>query len=424
MIPRSVRCYLGKSLHRRLFAYFGAAILLSGLTAIIVVKVLGGENPWRRQQERAALFVAGRFERVWDDPKARDDLARALSQDMELEILVTDAAARPVAAYGELCYGELMIPVWRGGELLGFVLIDGYHPTSGGAWNLALMLIAAGGVLWALAGKVARRFARPLSELTRVAEEIGEGRLSARARLNRRATGEVGVLAEALNRMADRIERQMGDQRELLAAVSHELRTPLSRVRLLTEIARDRGIDPKLLDDIDGEVVEIDSLVGDLLAKSRLDFASLSRQRIDAAQAARRALDRAGLDAALFVEERPLLSFEGDPTLIARALANLIENARRYGGGLKALRVTARGGRVAFEADDAGPGFLNGDAERAFDSFYRGETTNGKDAGGIGLGLALVKRIAEAHGGQAFAQNRPEGGARVGIEVAVTPPGW
>ena len=109
--------------------------------------------------------------------------------------------------------------------------------------------------------------------------------------------------------------------------------------------------------------------------------------------------------------------FEGDPTLIARALANLIDNAKKHGGGVVAVRVVARDGVVAFEVDDAGAGMPEGDV---FEPFYKGHGTNGaarSENGTLGLGLSLVKRIAEAHGGSAYAGRRPEGGARVGFKV-------
>jgi len=217
--------------------------------------------------------------------------------------------------------------------------------------------------------------------------------------------------------MADRIEKQMADQRVLLAAVSHELRTPLARVRLLVELARERGADDKTLDELEREVMEIDTLVGELLASSRLDFAALKPVELDAVEVAIRALERAGVDPAVLCVETPRTRFLGDPTLIARALANLVDNAVRHGGGLLALRIQQRPGSIAFEADDAGPGFADGDEERAFQPFYRGAKQSRSDGGSLGLGLALVRRIAEAHGGSAHAYNRPGGGARVVVEL-------
>ena len=107
-----------------------------------------------------------------------------------------------------------------------------------------LALLVTGFLLWAASNKIARRLSRPMGELARVARELGSGNFTARVRLpDRHRFGEAAALAVTMNDMAARIERHLAEQRELLAAVSHELRTPLARVRLLTEMARDRGRD-------------------------------------------------------------------------------------------------------------------------------------------------------------------------------------
>ncbi|HTA18238.1 MAG TPA: ATP-binding protein [Polyangia bacterium] len=274
-------------------------------------------------------------------------------------------------------------------------------------------MLAAGFVLWLISGKIAHRIARPLQELLRVTEEIGAGRLSARARIPAFEMGEIAYLGSAINDMATRIEKQVGDQRELLAGVSHEIRTPLARIRVLLELGRSRGGDAGTFDELEREVVEIDALVGQLLASARLDFADLSVRTLDGADVARRALERADVpeEGVLRIEASPaLLSFEGDATLLARALANLLENARRHGGGVTRLGVRApRAGSVVFDVDDAGPGFPA--AGEARDAKERHE-------GSLGLGLVLVRRIADAHRGRVVIGANPAGrGARVSLEL-------
>jgi len=277
--------------------------------------------------------------------------------------------------------------------------------------------------LWIAAGRIARRISRPVYELTRVAQEIGQGNLAARASLGtQQDIGEIGVLSSAFNEMAVRLERQLTEQRELLAAVSHELRTPLARIRLLVEIARQGRVTPGTLDDIEREAIEIDTLVGELLASARLEFQAVTRKPLEAGEVARRALERAGEDAGkLALAGVGPLPFVADPTLIARALANLIDNARKHGAGLDRMAVRAGEGTVVFEVSDRGPGFAAGEEARVFDRFYRGNGDAGHH-GSLGLGLALVRRIAVAHGGQAEAGNRPEGGARLTLELPVAEP--
>jgi signal transduction histidine kinase len=234
------------------------------------------------------------------------------------------------------------------------------------------------------------------------------------------------MLADAINDMAERIEKQMKDQRELLAGVSHEIRTPLARIRLLVELCRSRTgregkleVEPKTLDEIDREVVEIDALVSELLASSRLDFAALSPHDLDAKDLAQRALERLGVDPGKLRIEAESTRLTADATLLARALANLIENATTHGGGLDTLVLRRVDGAMVFEALDRGPGFLPGEQARVFESFYQRPGAAPREKGALGLGLTLVKRIAEAHGGRAFAKNREGGGASVGMELPV-----
>ena len=300
-------------------------------------------------------------------------------------------------------------------------------------WRVALLFGIPALLLWKAAGGIARRIARPLYDLTRAAQEIGRGNLSARAKLGGGGFDEIGVLSSAFNDMAARLERQLADQRELAAAVSHELRTPLARIRLLVDIARqgpapgqgqgqpqasggkDVKLDANTLDEIEREAIEIDTLVGELLASARLEFQALTPKPLEAGEVARRALERAGEDPGKLIVEPVSIAFVADPTLMARALANLIDNARKHGGGLDAIGVHARDGVVTFAVSDRGRGFAPGDEARVFDRFTRGG--NGGGHGALGLGLALVKRIAEAHGGRAEAGNRAGGGARVTLEL-------
>ncbi len=304
---------------------------------------------------------------------------------------------------------------------------------AGRPWRALLLFGVPTFLLWTASGRVARRMSRPLYELTRVAQKIGGGDLSARAPTGWMPSGEVAVLSRAINDMAARIAHQLAEQRELLAVVSHELRTPLSRIRLLIEIAREGQLGPRTLDEIERETVEIDTLVGELLASARLEFQALTTRALEATEVARRALERAGLGADKLLAPPAPRPFTADPTLVARALANLIDNARKHAGGLDTLAVAAEGGFVRFEVSDRGPGFAPGDETRIFASFYRGRQSEpegqelpekgpSRSHGSLGLGLALVKRIAEAHGGDIAATNRAGGGATFTLRLATTPP--
>jgi len=414
-----MRHHVRLTLHRRIFVWFGASIVITGLVVGGALMLLGPGRGWQRQMEGARQFIAWQFAEAWHDTERRDALARRAAQDFDLDLVLEDSEHRALAAHGQSCRrGEVTTRIEESGRLLGFVRVCARRGPGPHAFRLFVVLAVAGATLWAFSGRIARRLVRPLGELVRVTEAIGEGKLSSRARLDARA-GEFAALGDAINHMAERIERQIGDQRELLAGVSHEIRSPLARMRVLIELSRSKLASPEALDELDEmekELVEIDALVGELLASSRLDFAALDARRLDARDLASRALERANLDPALLDCVIRDTTLTADPTLLSRALSNLLENAKRHGGGVSALRLRDDGENLEFSVEDAGPGFAAEDLPRVFDSFVRGE--RGRTGGSsLGLGLALVRRIALAHGGDAHAENRPEGGARVGFSV-------
>lgn len=258
-----------------------------------------------------------------------------------------------------------------------------------------------------------RRLTRRLEALKQVVEAFGAGKLDARASLKGR--DEVAMLATSFNRAADRIEALMAARKTLLANASHELRSPLARLTMATQMLPD-DIDPKRQEEIARNIAELDQLVGEILLASRLDA--------DIAPSGEAEVDLLGLvaeEAASFgasVAGEPV-TLRGDARLLARMTRNLLENARRYGGGSKIeVALQRKPSGVELSVADRGPGVPEEQRERIFDPFYRLPDAPERD-GGVGLGLSLVRQIAERHGAAARCEGR-EGG---GLRFVVTFPG-
>src|SRR5262249_9381916 len=158
-------------------------------------------------------FTGHTFARVWASPEERDALAGDIARDLDLSLTLSHADQSLIAVYGEPCRSVwLTAPVVDEGRMLGYVAAcPGPSRTdasqrSFGFFGAVLLL---GATLWAASGAIARRLARPLGELARMAQSIGAGDLSARVKLNCIRHGEVGLVAESMNEMAARIEKQM-----------------------------------------------------------------------------------------------------------------------------------------------------------------------------------------------------------------------
>ena len=419
---RRWRHFIGARLQRRLFMAFGVTIFMTVLAVGVTMHVTQPEGYNTRDRYlQMKRFASSRFAKVWDDPSERRELAQGLSESFGVDLVLKDTSGRPLERLGHRCEHLLFeIEVTRQGERLGTVETC---PPEGHRRKLTSFLLALGAAaltLWMGSGAIARKIARPLGELANVARDLGRGKLKRRARLQRHVPGEVGELANSINEMAERIAKQLEDQRELLAAVSHEIRTPLARLRVLIDLLQDSGCDAELTAQLEREIVEIDHLTEDLLASSRLDFQALNRTALDAVKLAERALERCNLSPSLLEVRLQRAELTGDATLLGRALANLLINAQCHAGGVEKLELTGSADRITFTVIDRGPGFSDESLARAFDRFYQGQAPRGKAGSSLGLGLALVKRIAGVHGGDAFAENGGAGGARVGFWVQRT----
>jgi signal transduction histidine kinase len=408
------RRFVSARLHRQLFMWLGITILFTGMVVTLVVSLLRPDSSSAESDVvRIQRFIGERFQRVWDDPVERHTLASDTATAFEVDVILRDARRNIVDRVGEVCdRPQFSVAIPRGSTQLGTLEVCLDKRRTMPSFVFGLAIAAACLTLWGASGALARKLVRPLSDLIRVTREIGSGNLVSRVRLGRHHLGEVGVLADAVNDMARRIERQLSDQRELLAAVSHEIRSPLARLRVLTELLRGSSADSATLDKVEREIVEVDDLIGKLLANSRLDFGTLNLQSLEPNALMLRALERCGIDPSVFKSEGAAVAVRGDPTLLDRAFCNLLENADKHAGGVDCVTIATVGRNARISVGDRGPGFPEEALGKVFDAFYRGDGSSS-----LGLGLSLVERIARAHGGRAFAENREDGGACVHFEI-------
>jgi signal transduction histidine kinase len=400
-----------------MFVWFGASILVAAFATGILAMIVHRPPAWV-DEDRLSMFVGERFADTWERPERRALLAHTLSDEFNVDIVLKDARGGHVLSTGTCVHPSIRSPVRLDGVPVGEVLGCPRWRPGGITGRLAALAVFLG-ILWLASGLIARRIASPVRQVARVAKKLGDGDLSARVTLHKRANREAVVLGERFNEMASRIERQLADQRELLAVVSHELRTPLGHLRILAEMAEDAKDDDKRnkhLAEFHKELDEVDALVGELLASARLDFANLQRLDHDAADLLQEAFTRTGCDAPV---EGEALTASADRTLLGRALANLVSNAEKHGGGVVLGKVYAEDDEVRLEVHDDGPGLSADALERAFEPFRR-DGADDLSRPSLGLGLSLVRRIAEAHGGRAYLEARPGGGTIAGIALETT----
>ncbi len=317
------------------------------------------------------------------------------------------------------------VPISAGDQPVGYaVVVPPPHPPHGPGplppelMTLALVLVGVGVAAVVLGGSIAR----PLDRLARTAHALGSGDLAARTGLARR--DELGAVAHAFDDMADRIVTLIRGQTELIANVAHELRTPLARIRVALDLAADgdAAVARESLEEIGEDLGELEALVSDVLASARMDLAGntasgaeppLHRAPLDVADVVSQAADRLRHrhpGRRVEVELGPdLPAIQGDGVLLRRALDNLLDNARKYSPPDSPIRVTAarRGDAAVVEVIDRGEGIAKEDLERLFTPFFRADRSRTRASGGVGLGLALARRIVEAHGGTLLARSAP-----------------
>ena len=277
------------------------------------------------------------------------------------------------------------------------------RPPLGFLWLLGLVGVAvAVGVF-----PIIRRLLKRLENLQRSVQRFGEGDLSVRVAAE--GQDEVADLARQFNAAAGRIEELVQSHKSLLANASHELRSPLARIRMGLELMGGDASVAKAKAEIQRNINELDQLVDEILLASRLESREVdvgSTEMLDLIGLAAEECVR--VDADLDVQAVQALEVPAIAKLVRRAVRNLLENARRYSHGAISLQLSREGDVAVIRVQDFGPGVPPSERERIFEKFYRLPGASER-SGGVGLGLSLVRSIAQRHGGSVVCEGRLDG---------------
>ncbi len=278
-----------------------------------------------------------------------------------------------------------------------------------GGQTLILFVVVLLPLLWAV-----RRVARPLAHLTRAAEDFGSGDTDEAIPV--RGSRDVAQLIAAFNALRLRVTGMLDEKDRMLGAIGHDLRTPLAALRVRVESVEDDTDRARMIDTI----AEMNRTLDDILSLARLGRPSEPAVEVDVAALVDAVVeDFRDLGADVTFVEAERLPLRLRPSLIRRAVRNLIENAVKYGRGA-VVSVEANTHAVAIRVADEGPGVPEERLADVFEPFTRLETSRNRETGGIGLGLALARAIVREARGDLTLANRAEGGLAATITLPRT----
>jgi two-component system OmpR family sensor kinase len=424
----------------RIFFRFFMLVMLSITAATFVIyfamsRLFGDPlEDIARRQAAAQIFLIEQYVDAApaDEWLARLNRVREVSDTrFDLIPLPKARAFLPAASLGALDRGEVVLDVdgksfYRRVDLKGERYIGSEDEVIHAQdlpidVSLALQMEAVRYVIVALALLVpialwSRSHWQSLQSLSRVADEFGAGKLSARARMQ--PSSSIYPLAERIDHMADRIEELLVSQKTLLHSVSHELRTPIARLEFALELLDAKANDPvlkKRIAAMEGDVLELNSLVNELLGMARLDSGQAPQRATVDVAALLGSVEAAlppgqvsiGVECGLEVG-----TIEADARLLGRALSNLLRNAQKYAASQIRMTAWREGGRVVIAVEDDGPGIPVEERERIFEPFYRLDRSRDRATGGFGLGLSIARKAVLLHGGSLQVEGSQLGGAR------------
>jgi signal transduction histidine kinase len=289
------------------------------------------------------------------------------------------------------------------------VTFDSRQPLETTSWpyRVLLSLVVLLGTVIVLSLVAVRWATRPLAALADAAEDLG--RNIERPPLAESGPIEVARAAHAFNTMQSRLTAYIRERTALLAAMSHDLKTPITRLRLRAELLADAGLRDKFTRDLE----EMETLVRTTLDFLRGFEGGEASQPVDMmALLESLQADLSEVGGQVLIEGRSVKPYPGKPAALKRCLANLLENAIKYGKAAS-IKVDDCDARLEIRIQDEGPGIPAAEIERVFEPFHRLEASRSRETGGTGLGLAIARSIAAGHGGEVTLENRPEGGLEV-----------
>ena len=435
--------------------------LVLGVGAALLLRSV--EQSVRRQVEQGNRDALGQFTMALQGESiGGQPFAVATSGDRVIQVFGANdeliAASVPSAVAGQ----SMVVPIGAGGSgaqvftsappadylvtegyavsAMGPVRIRAAAPTSSadislGAmrtalwWVVPALVAMIGGLTWLLVG----RSLRPVAALTRRVAEISATTLHERVP-EPESHDEVGRLARTMNGMLDRLDASARRQREFVADASHELRSPLASIRTQTEVASMPSAHVALAELTAGVLAEtdrLDAIVSDLLTLARQEEGGgtaevplLPLSEIVTAEAAR--VRRVPVDVLLADADADAdadVFVAGDPDGVRRSVRHLLDNAARHADGRVTVEVRRNGaGTVTLVVDDDGSGVPEADRERIFERFVRLDEARTRDAGGAGLGLAVVREVVAGLGGEVVVGDAPAGGARFEVTLSAVRP--
>ncbi|HKT53743.1 MAG TPA: ATP-binding protein [Caulobacteraceae bacterium] len=280
--------------------------------------------------------------------------------------------------------------------------------------RLALWFLLSAAALTPIAYLFAGRLARPIAQFAEAAERLG--RDPGAPPLDIQGSTEIRVATAAFNEMQERLARYVQGRTAMVGAIAHDLRTPLTRLRFRLEAAP-----PELRAKMAADVGEMEQMISGVLAFVRDSTLPTTRTRLELSSLLESVVDdmsETGLDVA--VEQADRVVVDGDTIALRRLFNNLLDNAVKFGVSAR-VRVFAEGPCAVVEIDDRGAGLPKKALEQVFEPFYRYEGSRSRETGGIGLGLAVVRSIAQAHGGEACLHNRDRGGLTARVKLPLSP---